>query len=72
MIDEKAEDYANEVCEDDDNFLKIYHAYQDGWTASEPEKGINHYLIAGMFLGLCVTVLILSALKLFFNFDLIK
>lgn len=69
MINEKAKDYADLVSDDEDNYLKIYHAYEDGWRDSEPEKGANSYIIQGIFLGFFFGMFVFALL---IQFNIVK
>lgn len=65
-VDKKAADYANRVCEKDDNLLKIYEAYKDGWKdAQQPENihsgiAIILFVIMGIIIALFIPVLLQS------------
>ena len=65
MIDEKAAKYAEAVTGDDDNLLKIYEAYQDGWIQSEPERGVGAIFLTGIVVGILFALIMLSLLKSF-------
>ena len=61
MTDKKAKQYADKV--EEHNYLSTYHAYQDGWTDSEPEKGTRWYIFMGMFFGAWLAVLVIVYLE---------
>jgi len=66
MMNDRARRYADEATGDEietSDYLKIYHAYEDGWQASEPEKGINSYIFLGMFIGIFFGVILATLIN---------
>lgn len=63
MVDKKAKEYADKVAENGDDYLKIYHAYHDGWKENEPEKGVNHFILLGLYIGVIITVMAMAILN---------
>ena len=63
---EKAKKYADDVCGENDEYLKIYHAYEDGHSDGrdiQPNAGMFIGVLLGILLGILLTCLLHDHMK---------